>query len=437
MSGSRKNILFVSFDDAAAYWRLKTAFGEVLQTPCLDRICHASKVFRSAYCQWTVCNPSRASLMTAKSPYRTTVTNNSVRVFKRLPIEELWPAPLKNAGYYCSSGSKIHHFVPKGPLKSSLYSDGLKTFNHDKWRHEGIKYQSYGGYREGWAVSDPKDDVQLHDQQSADSVIAFLNKHPKDQPFYREFGLFSPHGPFITPARFKDMYDHTNFRKPVEWANGIGNEAKYIADTFPVEPRLEDEEFWQQSVRSYFSAISHADYQIGRVWDALQSSAHGRHTIVVLISDHGYLLGNRGRFKKEALWEQVANVPLIIFDPDDPEGQVIDDPVALLDVWPTLMDYMDIPINHDVDGQSLRPVIQGQANPERAVPTFHKGGVSVRKGKYRFILYADGSTEMFDLERDYWQMTPLGSDHQDYATMLHETVTCAEAHGWSPDYEHN
>ena len=109
LGSARKNILFISLDDAVAFWHYRAVFGEKLQVPNLDRICDRATAFQSAYCQAPVCGPSRASFMSGRTPYQLGIYDNSIEVFDVLPATEMWSVRLKEAGYYCSSGGKVHH----------------------------------------------------------------------------------------------------------------------------------------------------------------------------------------------------------------------------------------------------------------------------------------------------------------------------------------
>jgi arylsulfatase A-like enzyme len=159
-------------------------------------------------------------------------------------------------------------------------------------------------------------------------------------------------------------------------------------------------------------------------------SPHADNTIVVLLTDHGFHLGEDNRFGKSTLWEQAALVPLIVYDPEDRKPRERHDPVALLDVGPTVLDYVGLPPLDGCIGHSLRPMVSDQTiDQDRAVATFNHHGASVRKGKYRFIRYVDGSSELFDLEADWWQQRNLGPDHQDYAMMAQAHEECCREYG--------
>lgn len=410
----KKNILLISFDDAVAPWPYRTAFGEPLQTPNLDRLCEVSTAFHSAYAQAPICGPSRASMMTRLMPPELGIVNNATFVFDKVPPETGFSHDLKAAGVFCSSGGKLHHRYK--PLSRAdhrvLYSDQRKAFGNDMGIPEELKRRSrkFGGFRGGIGTPDGADDDSFYDAQSAASAIGFLNDYADDQPFYREVGFFSPHVPQITPARFKELYAADKLEKPGDWTGYLADNP-YVAQTIPERPEMQSDSFWQASVRNYFSAYSHGDHHLGRVLDALAASHHAGSTVVILVSDHGFHLGNRNLFRKTTMWEQSLHVPVIIFDPTDPVGRVVDDPVGLIDIGPTVLDFAGVPAPVRRHGRSLRPYLQGAHDPDRVIPSFYNANATIRKGRYRIIRYGDGSHQLFDCVEDYWQLRDLGRDH--------------------------
>lgn len=429
---AKKNFLLVSFDDCFAFQNYRTVFGETLQIPNLDRIMACSTVFTSAYCQVPLCGPSRASFMSAKTPHQLGVLSNETEVFDKITPEEIWSVRLKEAGWFCSSGGKVHHGYK--PLKrrhhNVIYSDEQKRFSDDMSIPEGVEKKRYNGIRGGWGTTNEADDGLFYDAQSADSAINFLDTYNSDAPFYRELGFFSPHGPRYTPARFKDMYVVDKFQPPASWADGF-DETPYTEEHMPMTGQLDagNLDWWRANVRNYFAAMSHGDYHLGRVWDALQASRHAKDTVIVILSDHGFLLGARRRFYKTTLWEQSVGTPLIVHDPDEAEGRVIDEPVGLIDVGPTVLDLAGLPPIEGTVGRTLVPQIRGAQATGRAVPSFRFGNVTIRKGDYRIIRYEDGSTQLFDLRADPWTLKDLGRDHPAFAPMLAELVTCSAEYG--------
>lgn len=430
MNAERKNIIVFSFDDSVPFYKYKTVFKEPLILPNLEKFCQESTVFQSAYCQSPICGPSRASFMSGRTPHQLGIFENDDEVFESISAADMWSCQLKKDGYFCSSGGKMHHLYR--PLRRRfhrvIYSDEQKRFGSDMSLPSDVVRDKFGGHRGGIGTPDEKDDAMYCDHKSADSAIKFIEDYDRSEPFYREIGFYSPHGPHYTPARFKEMYDVQNFTKPEEWENGF-DEIPYSKLNY--RPNIADrsEKWWKMSVRNYYSALSHGDYHFGRIMEALKASKHAENTIVILLADHGFHLGNRNHFKKTTLWEQVAGVPFVIYDPDQKSPQEVQDPVALIDVGPTVLDYAGLPPLDNCVGRSLRPQVQGQTNPDRVVPTFHHNDVSVRKGDFRLVRYEDGTTEFFSLKDDYWQLRNLGSEHPAYADVYSALVACSKSYG--------
>jgi len=434
MNIEKKNILLFSFDDCVSYWPFKKAFKEPLRTPNLDRICEQSTVFHSAYCQSPICGPSRASFMSGKAPHQTGIFDNHTFLFDVIKPEDVWSSAFKKSGYFSSSGGKIFHtnngMLP-GPIHRQLYSDRRKRFNGDMRIPKDLELKKFGGHRNGWATTNPKDDKTFYDHEAADSAISFINSYEGDAPFYREVGFFSPHGPHVTPARFKEQYDVENFEPPEEWLSGF-DENEYASSIISQNKALEkgDVDWWRRSVRNYFSALSHGDYHLGRIWDALQASPHAKNTIVIILADHGFHLGDRNLFCKTTLWEIVARVPLIIYDPTRTTPRDVEAPVSLLDVGPTVLDLADISAEpYDLAGQSLRPYLDGNGDPDRVIPTFLNDSVAIRKGDYRLIRYEDGSTQFYNIKDDVWQQRNLGQSHPAFQDMYQSLVESSRNHG--------
>jgi choline-sulfatase len=404
----RKNILLISLDDAFAYWKYRSAFGAELQTPNLDRICAESTAFQSAYCQVPVCGPSRSSFMSALTPHELGIFDNYTNVFDVLRPEQMWSYRLKQEGYYCSNAGKVHHrFKPlPADIHNVLYSHPPEPLTIGPGKNAQTK--NFGGLMKGLGTTDTKFDAKYYDAQSAASATDFLQNYDRDEPFYREVGFYHPHSPYKTPVRFKEMYDEGAFLQPQEWQSPHDRNA--FADLFMQENLdASNTSLWRKSLRNYFSAFSHVDEHIGKVWDALKASDHADTTIVVILADHGYHVGDKNRFRKLTLFEEAAGVPIIIHDPTDPTPREVTDPVALLDVGPTVLDYADCPPIFDCAGKSLRDQVAGAKITGRAVPTFFFGSAAIRKGDYRYIHYQDGSCQLFNIKEDLWQLNDVSA----------------------------
>ncbi|NJO20749.1 MAG: sulfatase-like hydrolase/transferase [Spirulinaceae cyanobacterium RM2_2_10] len=152
-----------------------------------------------------------------------------------------------------------------------------------------------------------------------------------------------------------------------------------------------------KGVQAYLAATSYADTQIGRILDTLKSSPYKDNTIVVLVSDHGFHVGEKGHWQKGTLWEDGTNVLLMVDAPGvTDENRAIHTPVSLLDLYPTLMELVGMEIPAHVDGRSLVPLLKGIASRyEFPVLTAYQNHISVRTDRFRLIRYSDGGIELY------------------------------------------
>jgi arylsulfatase A-like enzyme len=154
------------------------------------------------------------------------------------------------------------------------------------------------------------------------------------------------------------------------------------------------------------------DAQIGRVLEALEQSEKKDNTVVVLWSDHGWHIGEKEISGKNSLWDDSTRVPLIFSGPKVKSGQICNQPAELLDVYPTLIELCDLPGNEKLEGLSLLPQLE-DANATRirpAVTTHNQNNHGVRSEGWRFIQYADGTRELYDMRNDPNEWKNLAED---------------------------
>ncbi len=163
---------------------------------------------------------------------------------------------------------------------------------------------------------------------------------------------------------------------------------------------------------SYLASVSFVDAQVGRVLDALKESGLEKNTVVVLWSDHGWHLGEKGITGKNTLWERSTRVPLIFAGPGVAANAKCDRPAELLDLYPTLLDLCALPANKLNEGLSLVPQLKdAKAARERpAVTTHNPGNHAVRTERWRYIRYADGSEELYDRAADPHEWTNVAAE---------------------------
>ena len=169
---------------------------------------------------------------------------------------------------------------------------------------------------------------------------------------------------------------------------------------------------WKNIIQAYLACVSFVDYEIGRVLEALENSEYADNTIIVLWSDHGYRLGEKGTFAKHALWEPATNAPLIFVSPNLPKGKVIDTPAEMLSIYPTLLELCGLPVYERNEGISLVSTMQSDKRDEGsyALTTFGKNNHGIKSNGYRYIRYEDGGEELYDHNNDPNEWTNLANN---------------------------
>jgi choline-sulfatase len=256
-----------------------------------------------------------------------------------------------------------------------------------------------------WGIF-PERDEEQDDHRIAQWAIERL-REPPSSPFCLAVGIRHPHVPLFATSRWFDLYPEDELELPPyrdDERDDVPRFAWYLHWKLP-EPRLawvREAGEWRNKVRSYLASVSFADHLVGQVLDALDASGQADNTIVVLFSDHGYHLGEKGITGKNTLWERSTRVPLIIAGPGITRGARTNQPAELLDLFPTLTALTGLQAPAGLEGLSLVPQLRNPDAPRQvpAITTHGPGNHAVRDHRYRYIRYADGSEELYDLETD-------------------------------------
>jgi arylsulfatase A-like enzyme len=262
----------------------------------------------------------------------------------------------------------------------------------------------------------PEKDEDCFDYDIATWAAKKLKEPPKG-PWFFAVGFQHPHVPCYAPQKWFDLYPADKLITPKvkgDDRDDLPRFASYLHWKLP-EPRLkwlEDNNQYIPLVRAYLASISFVDAQVGRVLDALKESGQEKNTIVVLWSDHGWHLGEKGITGKNTLWERSTRVPLIFAGPNIAAHAKCGRPAELLDLYPTLLDLCGLPANKANEGITLVPQLKDmKAMRERpAITTHNPGNHAVRTERWRYIVYADGSEELYDHDPDPHEWTNLARD---------------------------
>jgi len=280
-----------------------------------------------------------------------------------------------------------------------------------------------------WGVF-PHKDEDKGDWQVASWAVETLGKLKastdggEQEPFFLSVGFFLPHVPCYATEKWFDLYPENQVELPPVKRDDRDDTPRfswYMHWKLP-EPRLkflEEEEQWTNLVRSYLASISFVDSQVGRVLDALEASGRADDTVVVLWSDHGWHLGEKLITGKNTLWDRGTRVPLIFAGPGVTEGAKSAKPAELLDLYPTLAELAALPPRQGLEGISLAPQLRDAEAPRErpAITTHNHDNHGVRSERWRYIRYADGSEELYDMLADPNEWTNLAADPSNAAVI--------------------
>jgi arylsulfatase A-like enzyme len=410
----RPNVVFIVVDDMNRFPVLHNYPG--LKTPHMDRLASESLNFIHASCAVPLCAPSRAAFFSGMAPSRTGVYRNFHDIYDSsvLSHEELMPECFKRNGYITWGGGKTFHFQVNDGRENKMFDNG--PVSHGGYGPYARRPFWYG--KTGWSSIKPwtGPDTDFPDVRNANGAIAFLQQ-AHDRPFFLYYGLFRPHTPYTAPKRFYDQYKDVKMTLPAGFRPGDLDDVpvmgRALVDSMKQYYRagMTKKQIWLQLLRGYCANISFADWDLGRVLDALDRSPYARNTIVVFCSDNGFHCGTKDHWTKKTMWEQADMVPMMIRLPDH-KAYTCRQTVSLLDIFPTLVEYCRLnPPAHVLDGKSLTALF---ANPAASWdrPGFTTWGVgysSVTDGRYRYIRYPDGTQELYDHSIDPYEWKNLAA----------------------------
>ncbi|MEJ2086422.1 MAG: sulfatase-like hydrolase/transferase, partial [Acidobacteriota bacterium] len=227
-----------------------------------------------------------------------------------------------------------------------------------------------------------------------------------ETPFFLGIGMYAPHLPWFAPMEFFEPFPPDQVSLPPTKPGDIMDvpkRGKWLGFGLRFHKPIVDSGQWPFAVSAYLSCIHFLDAMLGRMFDALANGPNADNTVVVLWSDHGFLLGEKYHWTKFVLWERATRVPLLIHDPRlRHQGAECRRTVSLVDVYPTVLDLCGLPAEEEATGVSLVPLLE---DPDREWPRPALTSVSavthaVRTERWRYIRYADGSEELYDHDTD-------------------------------------
>jgi len=457
----KPNVLFIMSDDLNV--ALSGMGHPECKTPNLDEFAKSAVSFSRAYTQFPLCGPSRASIMSGQYPSMNGVKGNGGILD---PERVTLPKHFQDHGYWTGRVSKIYHMgIPADIIQGTPGTDHAASWEvtHDimaletmtpgkivdyyspeapdvfagerkRWQKahdEGTPYTMPVEARGQFAVIEVADEDTglMADAMATDEAIALLRERGEsDDPFFLAVGFVRPHFPFVATDSSIAPYDADELEYPAfpsDDYDDIPPQAINAQMTFP-------EQEIKELRRGYFGAVSFMDQQFGRLMSELDGLGLRDETIVVFVSDHGYLIGEHEMHKKSKLWEEAIHVPLMISVPGEEGGTTCDQFVELIDLYPTLTELAGLPAEPGAQGESLTGLIKDPHSASRSKSDAFiqvGNGFGLRSEKWAYMWYPAKKKDpqaamLYDMEEDPKQFTNLVSDpaHADRVELLHDRL---------------
>jgi len=477
----RPNILFFMMDQLSARWLECGA----APTPNFDRLRERGVTFTNAITSNPVCMPARATIATGLTTRGHGVLQNGYQLDARLPT---FMQLLQRAGWHTGAFGKVHlrpHFAGVRPdygpygfdvthitedpragewldWVAEIYPEHYESALATIWAADIPDLRCYGPdgvdlsarikqirSRFDWGSDEfPHNDASHYTLPFPEPVSqsAWITAHashfilrvPTDRPFYAHVSYVQPHSPFCPPARFMERVDPSKIPEPAgaEWIEDpLAPECFGPADGKRGRGAIPED--WREVRRYYFADVAHLDEQLGDVLSELDETGRLHETFVILLSDHGELLMDRGLWGKgEFHYDACLRVPLIIAGPGLGRGLVRDEIVQLEDVFPTVLEMAGLPLpeppkmgpylKHEPArcyGRSLLPLCRGEEATDWRTAAYAESynnidscspahwARTVRTREYRYTMYPGGAGEqLFCLEDDPGEQRNLAGD---------------------------
>ena len=457
MTTQRPNILMLLCDNQRAD-TLGILGKTPCQTPTWDRVAREGVLFENLRCTSPLCSPTRASLFTGLQPHqagmpylpysgrihgteKAETDAEVVREITRPPISHY----LREIGYHCLYAGKWH----LGADNITRWFDWAAACDQDdrdygEWcRGQGIPdgrifhddersalFRSRHPPRMSMprtAVLDIPEDKEFN-KWVLDHAFELFGLRKREQPFFMVASMEGPHPPLIVPEAYYDMYDPEAIPEPSNWQARTG-EPTFLASSYYRRLRHEwgdDFAAWRKSVAVYWGFVTYIDSLFGRLLEHLEQAGGLDNTLVVMLSDHGEMMGQHGLWQKFCPYEEAVRVPWVMRWPGViPTGSRCTMDVSHVDVAPTLLSAAGVDVEPlDLEGENLLPYLAGGREEPAARDCFTQYNLApdfkdwhgvenwrmILRRPWKFVLHENGDTELYDIINDQSELKNRAGD---------------------------
>jgi choline-sulfatase len=408
----------------------------IVKTPHLSDLAEQGVIFENAYCNSPLCAPSRISMLSGQLPSRIAAYDNAAYFSSEIPTIAHY---LRALGYHTCLAGKMHFVGPdqlhgfEERLTTDIYPadfgwtpDWENFDSRPSWYHNMLSVVQAGECKRS-------NQIDFDEEVTHQSIrkIYDLARMQNDQPFLLLVSFTHPHDPFAITPEYWNRYDHAGIDMPATASipyEKMDAHSRRLHHVVAMDQYAQTEERVRNARHAYYGMISYIDDKVGQLLQALEACGLGENTVMVFLSDHGEMLGERGLWYKMSFFEWSARVPLLFHFPQEFKPRRVADVVSLVDILPTLV---ELAANEDalsfadtIDGNSLVPWLSGEKMDNNGTvrgEILCEGAVSpvlmVRQDSFKYIYSEPDPDQLFDLQNDPCELRNL-AQQKEYSAIL-------------------
>ena len=409
------NILVLMADQLTA-GALPAYGGQVARTPNINVLAREGVVFDSFYCNSPLCAPSRFSFMAGQLPSRIGAYDNAAEFPAQVPTFAHY---LRTAGYQTSLSGKMHFCGPdqlhgfEERLTTDIYPadfgwtpDWRRFDERPPWYHTMDSAIQAGACTRTNQIDFDDDTVFAAKQKLFD-----IARGKDERPFFMVVSMTHPHDPYVVPTPYWNRYrdDEIDMPRVPDLAGNEDPHATRLRHVIGLNIAKPTDANIRAARRAYYGAISYVDDQIGTLVSTLGEAQLDRNTVIMVIADHGDMLGERGLWYKMNFYEPACRIPLIVHAPGRFSPRRVAGSASLLDLLPTFAALG----NHGqepeyaapLDGRNLLPALQGREVRDEVIGEYLGEGaiapiVMIRRGRHKFVHSPVDPDQLYDVAAD-------------------------------------
>ena len=446
---ARPNLLILMADQLTA-GALPAYGGKVAKTPHLDELADAGVVFESFYCNSPLCAPSRCSWLAGQLPSKIGAYDNAAELAAQVPTFAHY---LRRAGYRTVLSGKMHFC---GPDQLHGFEERLTTDIYPAdfgWTPDWTRFDERPGWYHTMDSVIKAGPCTRTNQTDFDDEVVFAARQKlfdiargKDRrPFCLVVSMTHPHDPYVIPEPYWNRYRDSEIDLPRVTERELDEDphSRRLRHVIGLTLAQPNETQIRAARRAYLGALSYVDDQIGSLLATLRQARLAANTVIMVLADHGDMLGERGLWYKMNFFENACRIPLIVHAPERFLPHRVSESASLLDILPTLVDLASegeaLAYAAPIDGRSLLPALEGGAGPGQVVGEYLAEGavapiVMIRRGRYKFVHSAADPDQFYDLTADPDERVNLSS-RADCAAIVAE-FRAEVARRWALDEIH-